>query len=102
MKRQIEQEIDLTLNCLNEFKDIQVSPVFMDTLSGKISHLQMHRNIGYQSGAFYPVVIMLLVVMNIAILVESFGKQRLESGQYDQTGIMVTEYGMGQNSYTAF
>lgn len=102
MKNRIAHEIDKTLDCMDETLDIQVNPMFAENLQSRIAGIRVSRGLAYRNRAFYPVAILLLVVMNLAVLSGSFGKQTTGSSQYDQAGIMATEYGMGQSGYTTF
>lgn len=103
MKRNIEHEIDQTMNCLSESDSIQVSDLFIDAVSGKISGLHTRRGIAYRSRAFYPVIVLLMVGLNLAALLGLFGKrQSAQSQSYDPVSVMASEYGIGESSYSAF
>lgn len=103
MKHNIEQEIDKTLNCLGVDQDIQVSPLFVDMVSQKAGHLRTRRGVGYQSKAYYPVVILLMVGLNLAVLAANYRSQESATGETDdQIGVIASEYGIGQNSYMDF
>lgn len=102
MKRQIEQEIDQTLNCLGENSGIEVSDLFVDAVSSKICLLQTRRGIGYQNKAFYPVVIVLMVVFNFAILAASITPRQATAQTDDPMSVIASEYGIGQEIDTAF
>ena len=102
MKRNIQQQIDRTLECLGNQADIEVNPVFIDALSDKIAHLRTRRGLAYRSRAFYPVAALLMVMLNAAALMGYFGKQQPVSDQsYDALGVVASEYGIGQSSYAA-
>lgn len=103
MKTNIQHEIDKTLDCLGEQGNVEVSPAFVDAFSNKIGHLHARRNLGYRSRAFYPVIVLLMVMLNAAALMGYFGKQGSASEQsYDEVAVVASEYGVGQSSYTTF
>ena len=103
MKRKIEQEIDQTLNCLNDSSSIQVSPFFIDTVSNQISHMQTRRGIGYRTQKFYPVVILLMAVLNVTVFMTGLGTRQTETeGGSDQISVIASEYGIGQNRLASF
>lgn len=103
MNHKIEQEIDRTLSCLDASDSIQPSDFFLDSLSNKLSHLRTRRGIGYRNRSFYPVVILLMVLLNLTVLLASLGAGRSATdGIYDQDSVIANEYGIGQSSYVAF
>ena len=98
MDNRIEQEINKTLECFGGSLDIQASPLFAETLSGRIANIRVSRSVGYRNRAFYPVVIMLMVVLNFATLMASFtGQGQVNNGTEYQASVIASEYGIGQN-----
>ena len=94
MKR-IEQEIDRTLNCLGDADGIEVSGLFIETVSSKVNGLRGRRGPGYRSKAFYPVVIVLMVVFNLAVLAAVLVPQTQTTQTVDPMSAMASEYGIG-------
>ena len=62
MENRIEQEINRTLGCMGDGVDIQVGPLFAENLSSRIANMRVSRSVGYRNRAFYPVMILLMVV----------------------------------------
>lgn len=103
MKNRIEQEIDKTLGCMGDGFDIHVSPLFVETLNGRIARTQIGRSVGYRSRAFYPVALLLMVVLNSCVLWASFGEQGqvVDDASY-QASVIADEYGIGQSNTVSF
>ena len=103
MNRQVEQEIDRTLDWLGKQEDIQVSPLFIETLCSKVGHLRTHRSVGHRNRYSYLVAISLMAALNIAVLIATLCVGQPVGGEtYDSTDVIAREYGIGQSTQIAF
>ncbi|MBI9017740.1 MAG: hypothetical protein JEZ07_10830 [Phycisphaerae bacterium] len=103
MNKKIEKEIELTLQRLGDDTNIEVSPMFADMLNGKIAKMHTARGVDYRSKSFYPVIIILLVVMNISACVVSFtGNSQTDQSSDYQNSVLASEYSIGQNTFSSF
>ena len=103
MENRIEQEINKTLECMGDSLDIQVSPLFAENVNSRIADMRVSRSVGYRSRAFYPVAILLMVVLNIGALIISFtGQQQVDTAVENQISVIASEYGIGQANYMIF
>ena len=103
MKNRIEQEINKTFECMGDGFDIQVSDLFTERLNSRISGIRFSHRVGYRNRAFYPVVIILMVFLNLAVGLMSFkGQDQVSTASDSKTSIMASEYGFAQNSYMNF
>jgi len=103
MENRIEHQINKTLECLGRDVDIQVSPLFAEKLSNRLAAMRVSRIIGYRNRAFYPVAIVLLIVLNLATSLVSFkGQQPVNFVSNNQVSVLASEYGIGQGSYMIF
>ncbi len=103
MENRIEQEINRTLGCMGDSVDIQVSPLFAENLSSRIANMRVSRSVGYRSRAFYPVAILLMVILNsVALMVSFTGRGQVSEAANSQASVIASEYGIGQSGYTSF
>ena len=103
MENRIEQEINKTFECMGDSFDIQVSDLFAERLSSRISNIRFSHRVGYRNRAFYPVVIILMVFLNLAVGLMSFkGQDQISGTTGSKVSIMASEYGFAQNSYMNF
>ncbi len=103
MENRIEQEINKTLKCMGESLDIQVSPLFAENVNSRIADMRVSRSVGHRSRAFYPVAILLMVVLNLTALMISFrGQQQVDTAVENQISVIASEYGIGQANYMIF
>ena len=103
MENRIEQEINRTLGCMAGSIDIQVTPLFAENLSSRIAGIRVCRGVVYRSRAFYPVAILVMLLLNLTFFMANVGGQNSVSGRaYDQTSVIASEYGIGQSGYTSF
>ncbi len=103
MKNRIEQEVNKTLECMGDDFEIQVSPGFAENLNRRISDGGISRGVSFRSRSFYPVMIVVVLVLNLAIGLTAFtGDKYNESGADNQLSSLASEYGMNSNNYSAF
>lgn len=103
MDNRIENQINKTLECMGRDGDIEVSPLFTEKLSDRLAAMRVSRSIGYRNRTFYPVAIVLLIVLNLAITLASFKvKQSASSVSTSQTNVLASEYGIGQSKNMTF
>ena len=97
MENRIEQEVNKTLECMEQGRDFRVNPLFAEELSGRIAGIRVSRA-GYRSRIFYPVVIVLLVVLNFSAGLAFFTKQQpVEETSVNQVSVLASEYGISQS-----
>ncbi len=103
MDNRIQNEIDKTLGAIDNGVDVQVSPAFMDNISSRIEKIGTPRAPGYKSPMFYPAVIALLVLFNVAVLLVSFTQaQPARDGAQSQISVLANEYGIGSETSLNF
>lgn len=103
MANRIEQEVNKTLECLPDIPDIEVSPLFADKISSRLAHLRTPGRAGYRSRGFYPAVIALLIVLNVAAVVTGLGRRGGDANQSaTQYSALAEEYGIDTNSAMNF
>jgi len=103
MENRIQQEIDKTLDCMQDGLDIPVSPLFAERLSQRMANMRVSRCAGYSSRVSYPVAIVVLVVLNLATgLVSLRARQSANETSDSPTTVLATEYGVGQSNLVPF
>lgn len=103
MKDRIQQEVDRTLECLNDGLDIPADPLFAKRLSQRVAGVRMSRSGGVGSRISYPVVIVLLIVLNLAAGVMRFRAHQSSSEVSSSSeSVLASEYGLGQNDLASF
>ena len=103
MDKNIQNEINLTLQCLGESADIQVTPSFVDTLTGRLDGIHPRRGFAYPNRSFYPAMIALMVIFNLTAFFVSFkGNQQVVPASSSQVNVLAAEYSIGQNSLVSF
>ena len=103
MENRIEQEVNKTLECMGGDFEILVSPVFTENLNRRMSDVRISRGVGFRSRSFYPVMIAVVLVLNLAIGLTTFtGNKYNEDNADNQLSSLASEYGIGSNSYSAF
>ncbi|MCK4998968.1 MAG: hypothetical protein KAS23_05515 [Anaerohalosphaera sp.] len=103
MDKNIENEINLTLQCFGESSDINVAPSFIDNLTGRLDGIHPRRGPGYTNRSFYPVMIALMVVLNFTAFFVSYkGNLKTASASSSSTNVLAAEYSIGQNSLASF
>ncbi len=103
MNDRIENEINKTLESLDPGFDIQPGPDFINRVSGKVASIGKPRHLGCQSRVFYPAVILLMLLLNLAAgLVSVKGSGGVSQASAAQLSTLAGEYGIEQNSYANF
>jgi hypothetical protein len=103
MENRIEQEVNKTLECMGGDFGIQVSPVFTENLNRRMSDVRISRGAGFRSRSFYPVMISVVLVLNLAIGLTTFTGNKYNEGDADnQLSSLASEYGIGSNRYSSF
>ncbi len=100
MKTEKKQQIDEIMDCLGKREAIEPSPMFADVIVGRIDGIRVYRRGGYRSRTFYPVIILLMALLNATAILAAFNRsQASEPQSYDRSAIMASEYGIGQSGY---
>ena len=102
MNQRIQQEIDKTLECMQDGLDIRVSPLFAERLSQRMANMRVPRGAGYGSRVSYPVVIVLLVLNLAAGLVSLRVRESANEAPDNPATILGTEYGVGRSNLVSF
>ena len=103
MENRIQQEIDKTLECMQDGLDMPVNPLFANRLSQRMAGMRVPRGAGYRSRVSYPVVIVLLVVLNLTTgLVSLRARQSANETSDNPATVLATEYGVGQSNLVPF
>ena len=103
MNQRIQQEIDKTLECMQDGLDIPVNPLFAERLDQRMANMQVPRGVGYRSRVSYPVAIVLLVVLNLVTgLVSLRARQSANETSDSPATVLATEYGIGQSNLVPF
>ncbi len=93
MSIKANNEVEKTLQLFDDSR-IEVNSMFADQLSGRIADMRASRRI-YRSSAFYPAVIVLLIVLNISACMFNFaGHDNTDNEDY-QVSVMASEYSIG-------
>lgn len=103
MENRIQQEIDKTLECMQDGLDIPVNPMFAERLSQRVANMRVPRGAGYGSRVSYPVVIVLLVVLNLVTGLVGLRAYQSSNERSDSPAtVLATEYGVGQSNLVPF
>lgn len=105
MDKHIQQEIDKTLDCLEDGLDIPFNPLFMQGLNSRMARLQVSQDPGYRRRVSYPAVIVMLLVLNLGAGWMSFKARAWQSVSETSDSparILATEYGLGQQIQLSF
>jgi hypothetical protein len=103
MENRIQQEIDKTLECMQDGLDIPVNPLFAEGLSQRMANMRVPRGAGHRSRMSYPVVIALLIVLNLATgLVSLRARQSANETSDSPASVLATEYGIGQSNLVTY
>ncbi len=103
MNDRIQQEIDKTLECMQNGLDIPVDPMFAERLSQRMATMRVPRGAGYGSRVSYPVVIVLLVVLNLVTGLVSLRVRESANETSDSPAtVLATEYGVDQSNLVPF
>jgi hypothetical protein len=101
MNKEIENEINRTLEHFNDGIDVQVSPLFAESISSRIRGVNRPGK-GRYSRAFYPTVIILLLLLNVSSGLLNLQKGRADISPQEKVSILASEYGMAQDDYLYF
>ncbi|MFC1765505.1 hypothetical protein ACFL6U_25965 [Planctomycetota bacterium] len=97
MKNRIQQEIDKTLDYLEEDLDIQVNPTFMQGLNSRMARLKITQAPAYRRRMSYPVVIVVLLMLNLgAGLLSVKARQPAADTSTSPESVLAQEYGLDQ------
>jgi len=105
MDKRVQQEIDKTLDCFEDGLDIPVNPMFMQGLNSRMARLQVKQVSGHQRRISYPVVIVILLVLNLGTGLLSFKAKAWSSvseASNSPASILAAEYGLGQQIQLSF
>ena len=98
MENRIQQEIDKTLECMADGLDVSVNPLFWEDLNSRMANVHVSRGHWYQSRVSYPIVIVLLMIMNHATGLASVkARQPVREASTSPESVLAHEYGLGQN-----
>jgi len=100
MKNRIEQEINKTLQYMDNGIDIQISSDFAENISDRISNIKISRGLGYRNNIYYSLAIILLVILNLATLfINLKGQSQIDNTINNQTSVLANEYGISQVNF---
>jgi hypothetical protein len=103
MENRIQQEIDKTLACMADGLDVSVNPLFWEGLNRRMANVHVSRGPGYRTRVSYPLVIVLLMVMNLATcLVSVKARQPVSETVASPESVLASEYGLGQDDPMSF
>ena len=95
MQNRIEQEINKTLQYMDNGIDIQISSDFTENINNRISKIKISRSAGYRINIYYSLMIILLVILNLAtLLINLKGQSQIDNTINNQTSVLANEYGI--------
>ena len=102
MKKNIEHEIEKTLGCLDQTGSIEVNDMFIDSVCDRLSHTRMRRGSIKGNPALYVAVAFMLVLNVMTGFMFFVNPNRPVSDSSSQLNVIADEYGLNQNSMSAF
>ena len=103
MDKNIENEINLTLQCLGDSDNVRVSSSFVDSMAHRLEGVHPRRGLGNTNRSFYSAIIALMVLLNItAFFVNLKSNQQAAPVSSSHADVLAEEYSIGQNSLASF
>jgi hypothetical protein len=103
-EKQIEQEVEKTLQCLDQIEEIETNPFFYTRLQARLSILDEQREHSFfkifSPNFLRPAFIMFMIVLNIASAVFIFqGKGSQYEYRTEYIKAFANEYSLDQDNY---